>query len=303
MLDSGTVRRFALRASLIDEIDACRSAAVIRMLTNPILGPPSVVLVTARFKRHRPLARRIPSLGVLTAAVAAALGGIAIAAGGGEAPVKYVAPGGAEVGVRPTAVGLPSIGETSTLGAGELVTALVSYHDSGEYETDLQAVDLAAETYLNQHLATGKSKPALVLDIDETSLSNYTGMLASGFTAAGTVVQAASGTGTAIAPTVALYHDAIAQHVSVFFITGRPSEIQSATEANLKNVGYDEGWSGLFFKPSEAGTEEFKSSTRAAIQKTGYRIVADVGDQQSDLDGGFAKRDFKLPNPFYYIPD
>ncbi|HEX3434983.1 MAG TPA: HAD family acid phosphatase [Solirubrobacteraceae bacterium] len=35
----------------------------------------------------------------------------------------------------------------------------------------------------------------------------------------------------------------------------------------------------------------------------GYRIIVNVGDQQSDLDGGFAQRAFKLPNPFYFIPD
>jgi len=30
--------------------------------------------------------------------------------------------------------------------------------------------------------------------------------------------------------------------------------------------------------------------------------VANVGDQLSDLAGGHAGRDFKLPNPFYHIP-
>jgi hypothetical protein len=27
-----------------------------------------------------------------------------------------------------------------------------------------------------------------------------------------------------------------------------------------------------------------------------------IGDQMSDLDGGFAERTYKLPNPFYFIP-
>ena len=34
----------------------------------------------------------------------------------------------------------------------------------------------------------------------------------------------------------------------------------------------------------------------------GYTIVANIGDQPSDLDGGFAERTFLLPNPFYRIP-
>jgi hypothetical protein len=230
------------------------------------------------------------------------LGGVAAAATDEGQPVKYRAPGGNEVGLRPTAVGLPDVGESSTTGAGELVSALTKYHDSGEYESDLSSVDGAAQSFLDAHLG-GHGKAAIVLDIDETSLSNYTGLLSSGFTAGGTVAQAASGTGTAIAPTVALYHDAIAHGVAVFFVTGRPSEIQGPTESNLKNVGYDEGWNALDFKPTEADTEQFKSSTRAAIQKSGYHIIVNVGDQQSDLDGGFAQRAFKLPNPFYFIPD
>lgn len=75
------------------------------------------------------------------------------------------------------------------------------------------------------------------------------------------------------------------------------------TESNLESVGYDEGWSGLYFKPTEADTEQFKSSTRASIERAGgLPDRGDVGDQQSDLDGGYAKQDFKLPDPFY-IPD
>jgi hypothetical protein len=264
----------------------------------------------AGVRRHLSVGRLITamrgrlSVPLLVASLSLTVGGVALATGGGSEPVKYVAPGGKEYGLRPTGVGLPSVGESATVGAGELIPTLIAYHESGQYESDLQSVDQAAETYLDAHAsATGRTKPALVLDIDETSLSNWTGLVASGFTAAGTVATAASGTGTAIAPTLALYHDAIAHHVAVFFVTGRPSEIQAPTESNLRNVGYDEGWSGLDFKPAEADTEQFKSSTRAAIKKSGYRVIVNVGDQQSDLDGGGAQRDFKLPNPFYYIPD
>jgi hypothetical protein len=243
-------------------------------------------------------------LATLTLAIALLLlGGVALGASAGGPTVKYRAPGGNEIGLRPTGVGLPDIGESGTVGAGELVRALIAYHESGEYEADLANVDEAATSYLNAHLPSGHAKPALVLDIDETSLSNYAGLVTSGFTAAGTVATAATGTDTAIAPTLALYHDAIAHGVAVFFVTGRPELIKAVTESILEDVGYDEGWSGLYFKPTEAETEQFKSSTRESIKKSGYKIIVNVGDQQSDLDGGFAQQDFKLPDPFYYIPD
>lgn len=46
---------------------------------------------------------------------------------------------------------------------------------------------------------------------------------------------------------------------------------------------------------------EYKSGERAEIEADGYRIIANVGDQESDLQGGHADRAFKLPNPFYFI--
>jgi hypothetical protein len=49
-------------------------------------------------------------------------------------------------------------------------------------------------------------------------------------------------------------------------------------------------------------TIPYKSGTRAYIESQGYDIVADFGDQFSDLLGGFADKTFKMPNPNYYLP-
>jgi hypothetical protein len=271
--------------------------------------------------RSRAVILSIAAIG-LCGAVAGAL-----AAGSGNRPAPYDAAGGNFTGVRPTAVGLPQIGESGTVGAGELSASLRSYHDSGAYERDLTAVAGAAKAYLDGRVAKRssagctfkfkraggglyrrvkscprhKGKPAIVLDIDETSLSNYTSLAAAGFNAAGLVAPAVGGTGTAIAPTLALYKDARSHGVAVFFVTGRPSAIRSQTEGNLKAQGYD-GWTGISYKPS-GGTEAFKSGERAKIERQGYDIVVNMGDQESDLDGGHADRAFKLPNPFYYIAD
>ena len=57
--------------------------------------------------------------------------------------------------------------------------------------------------------------------------------------------------------------------------------------------------------PCEDGvctTTEYKSLTRAHVQQLGYRVVANFGDQFSDLLGGHAERAVKLPNPTYYLP-
>ena len=81
-----------------------------------------------------------------------------------------------------------------------------------------------------------------------------------------------------------------------------------------------DGEDGLFTKPAVADypgylksacasdpngsctTIHYKSATRAHIESLGYDIVANFGDQYSDLTGGFADRTFKVPNPNYYLP-
>ena len=53
---------------------------------------------------------------------------------------------------------------------------------------------------------------------------------------------------------------------------------------------------------ASCATIPYKSGTRAYIESQGYDIVADFGDQFSDLIGGFADKTFKMPNPNYYLP-
>ena len=44
---------------------------------------------------------------------------------------------------------------------------------------------------------------------------------------------------------------------------------------------------------------EYKSGARATLERHGYTILENVGDQQSDLAGGRARHRYKLPNPVY----
>lgn len=90
--------------------------------------------------------------------------------------------------------------------------------------------------------------------------------------------------------------------MAVFLITARPSIVPGLRQATLCNflaVGYT-GYAGVSLKADAAGTSAtYEAGERAAIEAQGYTIVANVGDQESDLAGGRAERAFKLPNPFY----
>src|SRR5262245_38574536 len=107
----------------------------------------------------------------------------------------------------------------------------------------------------------------------------------------------------ALEPTLALAQRAKALGVAVFFISGRPSKLREATETNLRAHGFE--WDDLTILPDGASfpsAVDFKAPARRRITENGYTILVNVGDQDSDLAGGYAERTFKLPNPVYYLP-
>ena len=46
----------------------------------------------------------------------------------------------------------------------------------------------------------------------------------------------------------------------------------------------------------------YKTGSRKSVEGEGYKIIVNIGDQWSDLAGGYSERVFKLPNPYYYVP-
>jgi predicted secreted acid phosphatase len=179
--------------------------------------------------------------------------------------------------------------------------AIVAYHDSGEWRADTARTVRRARRFLARHL--DDRRPAIVLDIDDTSLSNYHCLKAVDFDRpAADCVSGASL--PAIPQTLRLYRYARSHQVTVFFVTGRREKSRAPTVKNLRRAGYS-GRLRLRMRPDRErpGTHDgWKARTRAAIARRGYRIVANLGDQRSDLDGGRALRAFKLPNPMYVIP-
>lgn len=186
-----------------------------------------------------------------------------------------------------------------------------AYHDSGAYDKELSTVIEQARRYMLSQIELNKrahikKNLAIVLDIDETSLSNYKKMVKREFVASRRDMhrEILAANAPPIMPVLALYRDALKAGVKVFFVTGRPRAETAATKANLLKAGYKD-WSGLFLRPDNyqySSIVPFKAQTRAMISKKGYTIIASIGDQYSDLLGGFTEKGFKLPNPFYYLP-
>jgi predicted secreted acid phosphatase len=199
---------------------------------------------------------------------------------------------------------------------GDLKFEAIRYYDSGAYLTDLQLAAAPAVAWINEQ-APRVDRPAVVFDIDETALSNWEAIKANDF---GRVIDGPCNVlpqgpcgwrawdlraqSTVIPPTMGIFAAARDRGAAIFFITGRDEAQRAATERNLHDVGYL-GYTQLIMEPPGAhyvSAADFKAPRRAQIEQQGYTIIANVGDQPSDLDGGFSQRTFLLPNPFYRIP-
>lgn len=191
---------------------------------------------------------------------------------------------------------------------------IAKYIGSGQYEKEFAAVVARAQAYMESR-AAAVSKPAIVLDIDETSLSNWPAYRMNGWSRitagpcdldngpCGIRAWQAMATSKALAPTLELARRAEALGVSVFFITGRPPGLRDATERNLRQEGYRP--SAVILLPEGKTFEsavDFKAPERRKLAEGGYTIILNMGDQESDLRGGYAEKTFKLPNSVYFLP-
>jgi predicted secreted acid phosphatase len=196
---------------------------------------------------------------------------------------------------------------------------LAKYHDDGTYEANIAAVMADATRLVERRLGEGVKWPAVVLDIDETSLSNWENLKADDFgfieagpcsldpkMACGFMEWIDKAVAPPIGPTLSFYRAVRAKNVAVFFITGRRDHQRRVTLWNLDNAGF-QGWARLATRPDDqhGSIVPFKSGQRDKIVAEGYTIIANVGDQDSDLQDlkdKSADCSFKLPNPFYFIP-
>jgi predicted secreted acid phosphatase len=212
-----------------------------------------------------------------------------------------------------------------------LGTGLVG--EDGNYTREARKAATAGASYLAKTHRTKKTK-AILMDVDDTTLNTWNYEIAANFayTPAANAEFVLGQKFPAVPGMVAMATAAKREGYAIFFLTGRGAAQETATLGNLTTdgVGVDAGYpapttlsngeDGLFTKPAVADypaylktacaadpngsctTVHYKSATRAHIESLGYDIVANFGDQYSDLKGGYADQTFKLPNPTYFLP-
>ncbi|MFH8786238.1 HAD family acid phosphatase [Streptomyces roseoverticillatus] len=188
---------------------------------------------------------------------------------------------------RPAAVtasaGTSTSAGTSALAARTSGTAGLKGVDYATWQRDVQAVVDQALPYVKERTGNAHGrKQAVVLDIDNTSLEtdfHWTYPT------------------PAIKPVLDLTRYAHARGAAVFFVTARPGILDGLTEHNLRNVGYPVD--GLYVRHLPdlfQDVSTYKTAKRAEIENNGYTIIANIGNNTTDLVGGHAERTFKLPD-------
>jgi acid phosphatase len=191
----------------------------------------------------------------------------------------------------------------------EVKNDIRSYRDSGQWDRDIETLIEQARVPLDKYVP-GEKNYAIVMDVDETSISNYPLIEKMDFAFESPIVESgwekwiAEASAPAIAATLSFYKEARKRGFHVFFITGRPETDRVGTEKLLKKTGYD-GYDGLFMRTAadlKNSVSSFKIARRKKLTDEGYVIILNIGDQESDLVGGYSIYTLRIPNPMYFIP-
>ncbi|MEV5313006.1 HAD family acid phosphatase [Streptomyces sp. NPDC052610] len=173
---------------------------------------------------------------------------------------------------------------TTTVATATAIVGAAADVDYATWQKDCQAVMDQALPYLKQRIAQQKpgEKQAIVFDIDNTTLETDFGF---------------SYPQPANQPVLDVAEYAQEHGVALFFVTARPGVIYAPTEYNLEKVGYEvaglhvRGFLDLF-----KNVADYKTAQRAAIESKGYTIIANIGNNTTDLSGGHAEKAYKLPD-------
>jgi predicted secreted acid phosphatase len=193
-----------------------------------------------------------------------------------------------------------------------------------QYAKDLAHLESDAERYIDKAARKAHhqdEKPAVVFDIDDTLLlsldyekkNNY------GYSSATWAAYVAQANRPEVFGTPELVKYAASKGVTVFYNSGLKESQRTYAVDNLTKVGADVNLDAdhMFLKDADnppsylsscatpgtwtCTTVQYKSGTRKHIEDLGYNIIANFGDQYSDLDGGYADKTYKIPNPTYFV--
>ena len=224
----------------------------------------------------------------------------------------------------------------STIRAYYNATGGIANKNSSRYITQVQSIE---NQILDRLPATAPANAALVFDVDDTLLWNYDFEdKATNFNFDPTInaTWVTQHLFVKVPGMPGLLRDLKSRGYALYGITGRPAAQEADTIANLNEQGFtvngQPAGTPLFTaatmytkdpvvagppasiptqpwvdcaadgNPAACSTVEYKALTRDHIETAdGVDLLMNVGDQWSDLQGGFADTWTKIPNPTYFL--
>jgi predicted secreted acid phosphatase len=171
------------------------------------------------------------------------------------------------------------------------------------YEKEITRRYGEATKALDAQLRKHPKKATVVMDVDETTLSNWNCFDAADFDLSALATCVVTGKSVAFPAAKTFIKHARARHVAIAFITGTPQAACALRTKNLISQGIRKPFTITCRPASEtrATVTPYKAAARKALERKGATIVLNIGDQQSDLDGGHANKVQHLNNPIYVI--
>ncbi|MBV6699428.1 HAD family acid phosphatase [Kitasatospora aureofaciens] len=168
---------------------------------------------------------------------------------------------------------------TNTASTGTASTGTVTEE---QWLTDVSTAIAPARAYVEQRTAQPTDQHlAIVFDIDNTTLATHFHP----FTMPG------------IAPVVQLAQYAHSRGVALIFVTARLDFIDPITRHSLAEAGYTvDELRGRDVSDLFEPVQQFKTNQRIKVENEGYTIIANIGNNWTDINGGHAEQTFKLPD-------
>ena len=145
-----------------------------------------------------------------------------------------------------------------------------------QWLADTRAAMYGSRAYVGDRVASGGSRLAVNLDIDNTSLATYY----------------AKGTAVPVVLRFARYADR--RGVTLLFNTGRRSGQLGGVTRSLRRAGYDVR--EICGRNAGEKLVQGKQRCRRHFVDEGYTIIANVGNRDTDFTGGSYERAFRLPS-------
>lgn len=182
-------------------------------------------------------------------------------------------------------------------------SAVKNYYESGRFSVEMDSI--IAEAMRTVAQIPVQKNSAFVFDIDETALSNLEYEIQHDF---GYVPEKwnrwiLEASAPAIPQVKKFYDFLLSKGYRIIFITGRSCDYREPTYRNLVSAGYTTFDTLICRSTSEQGmsAKEYKTAKRKVLTEKGYSIVGSIGDQWSDLEGGYVLLKIKIPNYIYLV--